>query len=363
MVGETNVWRTLTYTKRVNGIHSATFQLESAHPFASLYELDGQMEIWRRVPEYNIDWYVDFEGMMRTPVDQLFSNARETFTIYAYGYCELLSRRTVRYFSGTQYSEKTNLPIETAMKQFVYENAGAGAVSPPRITDGVMQGFTVDIDQARGANWSGARAFRNLQSVLEEMAQDGGVFYDVVGNGPAGFLFRYYEGQRGRDLSTRGLDQTTGLNAAGNIPAVFSADFGNMSELAHSVNRSDEVTSVLALGQGVGLDRSNQEARNAVAIADSPWNLREMDYNANQEQSNDGLLSAANAQLQQNSMQVIFSFVPLSAGATILGRDYDWGDIVTARFQGVDYHQSIITKSVSVNDAGEGISLEINSVV
>lgn len=359
---QTNVWRTLRYTKRVNGVHDISLQLELDHPAVESFSLDGQIEAWRRNVQEGVDWYLDFEGMMRTPVDQLFENGRETYTIYGFGYNELLARRGIWYRPGTSYTEKSDV-AETIIKQFVNENSGPGATNPPRISDGVTQGLAISPDQARGSSWTGARAYRNLLATVQEVAQDSETFFDVVGIGPAEFLFNFYENQRGTDRSTIGLSLATGRNGAGNRPVVFSAGLGNLQSLAHSVNRSDEITAVLALGQGIEEDRDTVEVDNSVAIAASPWNRREQTYNASQEQSIGGLTSAASAQLLANQKATTFTFTPLLAAATILGREFDWGDIVTARYQGEDFHLNIIGKTTSIDANGESISLEMNSVI
>lgn len=359
---QTNVWRTLRYSKRVNGVHDFALQLQLDHPGTDSYELDGQLEVYRRDLINGLDWYLDFEGLMRTPVDQLFENGRETFTIYGFGYNELLARRGIWYRPGTSYTEKTGV-AETVVKEFVNENAGSIATAPPRIASGVTQGLSISPDLVRGSTWTGARAYRNLLVTVEEICQDSETFFDIVGLGPATFLFNFYENQRGTDRSTVGLTPVNGRNGVGNRPVVFSSDLGNILNIAHATNRSDEITAVLALGQGIEEDRDTVVVSDPIDIVESPWNRREQTYNASQEQTIQGLTSAATAQLESNKKSISFSFTPLLAAATILGRDYDWGDIVTARYRDEDFHLSIVGKTVSVSESGEGISLAMNSVV
>lgn len=362
VVHQSNVWRTLNYTKRVNGLHSVTLQVPYDHPVVPFYELDSQIEVYRRDAEKGLDWYLDFEGMFRTPVSQLFENGRETFTMYGFGYNDLLARRGIWYPSGSAFTEKADV-AETVMKEFVDENAGPSANHVDRKGgSGVTQGLSIELDLGGGAVWTGARAYRNLYSVLEEIAQDTNTFFDTVGVGDGLFMFQFYPNQRGTDRSTVGLDPTTGLNAAGNAPVVFAAEFGNLLTLAHSVNRSEEFTVVLALGQGIEEDREDFVASDAVAEVASPWNRRELSYNANQETTQAGLESVANAQLMARAQKIGFNFTPLFAGATVLGRDYDWGDVITARYRGDDFHLGIVSKTVTVDSGGENVAFEVNSV-
>lgn len=354
-------WRTLSYSKRVNAVHDVSLQLPYESDLEALFETDSQIEVWKEDKEAGLASYLDFEGLIRTEVSQIFENSRETFTVYGYGYTELLARRGIWYPTGSSFTEKS-AAAETAMKEYVYENIGAGAGNGNRFSNGVLPGLGIEVDLARGATWSGSRAYRNLLAVLQEIGENTQTFFDVIGSGAGQFSFRFYQDQRGADRSTIGLTPGTGLNGAGNPPVVFSVETGNVLTIARSFNKSDEINSVLVLGQGIEEDREFALVEDAASIAVSPWNRRELSYNASQETTQAALQSLGESQLENKKAQTNLNFVPLFASATVIGRDYDWGDIITARYRDEEFHLGIIGKKVMVGEQGESISLEMSSV-
>lgn len=364
-------FQNLRYTKRVNDIHSWAIQLNQNHPAVSLFELDGQIEVYRSDVQNGIAKYLDFEGIFRTPVNQLFENGNEIFTAYGSGYNEFLLRRQIWYFSGHVDMLINNDPAETAMKTFVNLNLGPSAdAGPNQARNGVaetgtavMTGLSIEADGADGDLWSGSRAWRSLFLVLQEIAEDTETFFDIVGVGDALYEFRFYENQRGEDRSVTGLDSVTGLNGAGNIPVIFSVPLGNIQSMAHSVNRSDEVTVMVVLGQGLGEGRDTSFVQDAVAKADSPINRREGTFNSSEQSGPDFYSPIANRELNRRAKKTNFSFSPLAQSSVLLGRDYNWGDLITARYLDEEFNLFIAEMSVMVAGASELINFQIKDTI
>lgn len=324
---------------------------------------DYIVEVYRSVKDEGIDWYIEFEGLYRTGVKQTYVNGTKTFAGYSIGYLDLLRRRIIANYADTAYTEKSGA-VETCMKEFVNENAGAGATNPPRLIDGVTAGLTVEADLGRGSTWAGAKAYRGLLDVLQEMSTDvGDMFFDVLGITPGTFIFRTYPDVRGTDRRLYNIDGATGLNEAGNAPVTFSVELGNVASAALSMNTSDEVNIVFGLGQGEESSRMVEIATDPTSIALSPWNQSEISRNATSEVLPAGVLAIANSQLKELGAVTSFSFDVLQIHSTIYGRDFTWGDYVTALYEDYSAHKFITGVIITVDEQSlETVRLDLGDV-
>lgn len=349
---------------RVNGSGYCQIQLDGSHDAIPYFDRDTIIEVWRSVPDLGIlTPYKEWEGLHRTQTKQTFSNGKKTFSSYSQGYLDLISRRVIAYRSGNARAGQ-NAVAETAMKNFVSQNAGVLATTPTRITDGVTTGLTVAADQARGSVWAGDRSFKNLLEILQEISDETNVFFDVtgvVGSG-ANFLFEIYPSVRGTDRRSLGIDPITGLNSAGNAPAVFALNLGNVQEAVLSENANSQITSVFALGQGEGADRMVVNIQDATGIAESPWNLREVARNSSSEDDTTGVTKVANAELNTGKVVSEFSFEALQTAGSLYGLHYYWGDYVTGRYDDFQGDKYITGSQVVVNDDGESVSLTLADI-
>ena len=358
-------WKRLEYTLRVNAPHSHVLLLGKAqNVVAAEFVLDAQVEVWRSDLAIGLTPYLDYEGFHRTPVEQTTASGDVLFTSYGQGYMDLLARRAILYPAGSAYVAKSG-PGETVVKSYVDENAGPAATDPPRLADGVTAGLSIAADTAGGTAWEGSRAWRNLLEVCQEIADAARVDCSVVGTGPATFVFDAVPWPIGEDRSTVGLDPTTGLNTAGNAPVVFAVGFGNMAEPVYSLNRTNEVNVVAALGQGLESAREVAIVSDAPAVAASPWNRREATRNANTEAETAGLEAAAEAVLHDLKAASSFSFRVMQTAASRYGRDYRCGDVVTARYSSpsgsVERHYQITAVTVVVAEGHEDITVEVTN--
>lgn len=357
-------WYFLSFTHRVNGVGSQELRIDGDLSVVDQFVLDGQLEIWRSdiAASPVIPLYLEYEGFHRTEVRQTAPDGRSLFSSIGAGYDHLLDRRIILYPAGSAQAAKAAAG-ETVMKEFVDENAGPGATSPPRLlSPGVMTGLTIQADGAAGAVWTGARAYRNLLDVLVEVAKDSDVDFGIVGTGPATFEFQAKAAPWGADRTTTGLDEATGLNAAGNAPVIFSLGFGNMEAPRYSLSRIQEVTAALALGQGQEADRTIAERTDAAAIAESTWNRIEVSRQANSEDSVAGLQSVGDEVLAALQAKEIFAFDALQIPATLYGRDYFLGDLVTARYKDIERNKKIVGVTVSIQKGEETIKPELSDI-
>ncbi len=371
-------WRTLTYTRRVNGVDQHSLQIDGDLPVVDLFVLDGQVEVWRSdvaagggafpyvfpfalgEPFPPIDWYLDYEGFHRTPV-RFHVGGLSGFTSVGVGYDHLLARRAILHRVKSAGAAKTGVG-ETVMKAYVNENAGPGATAPPRLFAGVFADLTIQADGAAGSAWEGDRGLRALLDVVKEIAEATTVDFGIVGTGPATFEFQAKARPFGLDRTTVGLDPVTGLNAANNVPVIFSLEFGNMEDPSFAVVRTEEITAAIVLGQGGEGNRVVDE-RTSAAVTDSPWNRIEGVANANQEAAAAGLDAVGDAILDRLQAKESFQFGFMQIPSTLYGREYFIGDTVTARYKTLEVNVQIVAVTVVVAQGqGETISVELANV-
>jgi hypothetical protein len=359
---DTGGFLSLKYSHKVNGISAFELVLRGDDPRIPLFVADAQVEIWRRHQLWDLDWYPEFEGVVRAPVSKVPQGDAKTFSANGQSYTDFLRRRVIAYSQGSVGAAKSG-PAETAMKAYVKENLGSLAtLGNGRMSAGVMTGLSVQTDLALGSTWTGDRSYEKLPKVLQEIAAATGLDFDIVGTGAGLFEFRTYVGQRGTDRSTLGLDTFTARNGVGNTPVIFSIENETMVDVVYSLNRTDEVNRYFILGQGQGSIRQITVSDDASLQDDSPWNLCEESRNAVREGDVASLPLIGSAALAQAKIRKEFSFKVLQQPQQLYGKHYTWGDKVTADFQDVATHLKIVGMTGAFAEGGERIELEFAEV-
>jgi hypothetical protein len=352
----------LDFERKLNDIGKITLIIDGESSNVALFDLDSQIEIWRCDADAGIVWYKEFEGFHRDEQRETKDNGDSLYTSVGVGYNDLLDRRDILYSSSSAYTDKSAAG-ETAMKEYVDENAGPGATSPPRLLEsGVTTGLSIEADAAAGAVWTGPMAFKNLLSVLQEISKSAALDFGIVGIGAALYEFRVKASPWGADRTNVGLVHATGLNGAGNPPIVFALEYGNMINPVYSLSRSKEVNAVISEGQGLSGNRLLTLRTNAGAIAESPWNLRESSRGANDEYTTAQQQSGGDAYLEDNQAKEIFTFDVMQIPSCLYGRDYFFGDLVTARYKNIERQKKIIGVNITLENGKEDIKLELSDV-
>lgn len=358
-------WRRLSFTRRVNGIDSYELEIDGdLTDIVGLFVLDAQIEAWRSRLDITptLPLYREFEAFHRTERRNTTAEGRPLYTSNGAGYVHLIDRRFILYPAGSAESSKDGFG-ETVLKEYVNENAGGAATIPPRLlASGATQGLAIQADFGAGTPWKGGRAYRNLLEIAQEVAEATAVDFDVVGTGPATFEFQAQAFPIGQDRSVVGLDPATGLNGANNPPVIFSLAFDNMAQPLYAKNRRQERNAAVVLGRGIEADREVVQRKDDGLIGDSPWNRIEQVRQANQESTMDGLNTVGDALLEESQPVESFSFQPLETEAVVYGRDYSVGDIVTARYQGIEQNLQIKSVTFNVNQGQEDISITVSEI-
>lgn len=354
VLGLENDVRNFTIEHRVNYPSTLQLALYELSEAVQYFTLDRIVEVRRRVQEASLDWYTEFVGFSRTPQRQITESDTRIFTVYCRGLLDLIRRRSIRYYSTTNGSDKGPAPADDVIKDYVRENAGSLAtVTNGRITDGVTDGLTVQSNLGQAAAYEGAHAWKNLLEAIREIGESNQVDFSVEWLGPInpiGFIFRTYYPQLGTDRREGTSD-----------PFVFATNLGNMRDPSFTQSRTDEVTSVLVLGPGEGPLRDTT-LRTSTRMTDSPWNLIEQDQNASQEDRLSALQAIGDDVLYQKRAANSLKFATIQTPQSTYHQHYHLGDLVTGKFSVVSSNVKI--RAVTVNVAGprEEIGLELEEV-
>jgi len=345
-------YRSLQFQKVVNDIGFFTIMLSANDPKCALFERDGQVEIKRKIPGLT-DWYIEYECVILDFTTMIFQNGNTQFTVVGCGYNEILKRRIIAFRKDTVRAKK-NDRAETVIKEYVLENCGTAATTANgRFYAGVIPGFTVEADGANGNIWGGERSGKNLLETIQKIAQITAIDYAVVGTGAGTYEFRTYTHQLGIDRTTIGLDTTTGLNAAGNPPHIFSVNAGNIQELVFSEKTKDTSNLVYMYGQGDAALQLIEYAEDLTDIGLSPFGQRELMRGGGSQATSPELQYLANELLEELLPRNVIVFKPLDSVASLYGINFFVGDRVTINYNGTDYNKRIMSVRVNVS-GGEG---------
>lgn len=338
--------RFINIERYVNSYDIVTIGMDGNDPRTALFTLDAIIEVWRHIDRPDTDWYRESVALHRSPQRELTENQLHIFTSYSRGLLDLIRRRIIAYYANTAQTLKSG-PGETVIKQFVDENAGPGAGgATTRLAIGTTLGLEIEANAGLGTLWSGVRSWQSLLEVIQEVASLTSVDFDIerVGSSGRSFLFKTFYPQLGTDRRTS---------------LVFSPTIGNMVAPSYTLSRTEEVTTVIVLGQG----QENARAvvvRTSAAAAVSPWNNIEASIDARNQNTIGGLQTAGDLQLLKSQTQESFTFNVLQISSVQYGADYFLGDIVTAGFEDVTSVRKITAIKIGVSEGRETITAEFS---
>lgn len=354
--------RTIVIEHRVNYPSTLTLGLSAfCEAIQYLEQLDALIEVRRRVPQASLEWYTEYIGFHRTPQDEITEADSQIYYSYSRGLLDLIKRRSIRYYADTAGANKGPAPADDIIKEYVYENAGAGAVagaSPLRLSDGVTAGLTVAADTSEAATIETGYPWNNLLDAIRSIGEPNFVDFEVVWGGesdPLAFEFRTYYPQLGTDR-----------RAGTANPFIFAPNLQNMMTPTLTKSRTDEITSVLVLGPGESVSRDTLLVVSDHSTA-SPWNLIELDVDASQEDRADAQQAIADKTLYDKRPATSFNFAPLQTPSSTYAKHYFMGDLVTGAFKvgnrELQADVKIRALTITVNhEAGESLNLELEEV-
>lgn len=351
----------LEYTNVVGDVGSFSITLPYPAFDVTKARKDARLVVWRKPAGGRR--YLDFAGLVCSdPLPEFYQAGDDIYNVVrGVAYNHILDRRVIAYKvdeAGYQHSG----PADDVMKDFVYENLGAGAIAARRIT---AHGFTIQADASRGTNISKQASFNRLLTTLQEISADSHsteatcAYFGIVplGNGWE-MEFRTNIGQWGQDhRHPSGPSGVYGQHG----PVIISLGRQNVDQASLIHSSIDEKTYIYGLGQNEGVARVVQEAYDTARIGKSPFNRIEDTVNANNSALAADVLAAAQARLREARPRKSFQATVVDTPGTIYGKHWGFGDYLTAECFGdvMDCRADAVT--VRVADGDENITAYIRS--
>lgn len=321
------------------------------------FRLDGRLGIERaingRAP------YLDGDAifLIRT---WIFDESANTITVMAYHANCLKSRRIIDYVAGSSFSSKAATPAANLMRAFWLENFGASISGADR------QGVETQADissyvatapaSGLGASVGKAAAWRNFADVDMEIGQastTAGTYLvsEIVAPSESTLEYRTYANQRGVDHRAGTAQQV-----------IFSVERGNLENVRLTIDHSQEVTFVIAGGQGTGTGRLIATAVDTARMAASPLNRCEQFLDMGNTSDATQLQDEADAALWNGRPQTIAEGTLIETPGCTRGIHFDLGDLVTARVMGRQVDVRLDTLHVRVSSEGQRTDARFRSV-
>lgn len=359
-------WEALRLRRRVNAVGDLVVVVPADVVPLSYFQVDGRLEVWRDgrlVTETT--WLIQyiakrllgprvtslvggkesfeaFQRILRSSAWQASAGSERVIEVGAVSPVQLLSRRIVAYAAASSQAQKTGT-ADDLIKAVARENLGRSAAAGRDVS----ALLTIEADRGAGYSLSKGFAYRNVLTVCQELAaasEENGtaVFFDVVAPTPSTLELRTYTGQRGEDHSP-GAAQ----------PVILSPEAGTLEEAERAFDYSQEVTYVLAGGQGLQSDRLTASATDDARAGRSPFGRREVFRDARHLNDTTLIQAEADASLRRGQPARFFGGRVRSAPGQEYGVHWRWGDTVGAAFEGEVLTARIDAVTMTVDAIGE----------
>lgn len=289
----------------------------------SLLQRDGRIGVWRsidgRAP------YLDNGAIYL--IDYLDFGPGSTL-VRAHHATSLIGRRIIAYAAGSSYATKAATAADNQIKTFWAENAGASISSADR--DGaetqadISAYITTQANLSAGASVAKAAARRNLLTVATELAEastTAGTYltFEIIAPSENTLELRTYTTQRGVDH-----------RASSGQPIILSETRGNLENAHLVIDYTNEVTFVIAGGQGEGTARLIATQSDSTRMGVSPFGRIEKFYDMANVADSTSLQDDADAGVRNGRPVTLFTGDLVETPALIRGIHYDLGDMLTA---------------------------------
>lgn len=313
-----------------------------------LLDVDRLVEFWREVPEAGIN-QLTMVGFLRKWEWFERSDGQELLRLSGPDQIDLCARAPIGYVAGSSEAEKTE-PADDMLKSIMDEakGAGAGLNAEGRFRGYPTANFSIMDDQGLGPTLTRSFQWRDVLPVLQEISEASrnlgtALFFDCVpGNDPATFEFQTFTEFRGKDHSL----------LTGDPPVIFSKEAGNLVSPSLAEDWTEEWNYVYGGGQGEGAARLIDTENDLDRIVRSIWNRREVFQDAREEDTALGVASKAFERMEASRPRLIFNARLLSTPSTRFGVEWDFGDLVTAKYKGRDFDGLVRLVTFSVDRNG-----------
>jgi hypothetical protein len=322
----------------------------------NLIERDTRLQLWRTRPTSGTlhaqQLVTETTWFVRQIRSLLTADGQHLIEIGAVPAIDLLASRIVAYAAGSSQASKHG-PADDIMKAIVRENLGNSATDPQR---SLRDWLTIAVDRAQAPVLRKSFARRTVLDVLAELAAAATaagtpLYFDIVNATPTRLEFRTYIGARGADRTF----------PSGVQPVVLSPETGTLTSVERSFDFEDEYSVVYAAGQGAEAERQVVAASDATRTNGSPFGRRERLIDARHIRDTGALLAEARAALVAGQPRRTFRATIVSTPGATYGQHWDWGDRVTAVFDGEQFHCVVDELEISVTPGRETIRAHLRT--
>jgi len=307
-----------------------------------LLRYDNRVLFWRKPVGGQMS--IAFEGLIRhrrTPTDR---DGTLTRTITGPDLNYFLSGRVVAYTAGTAQAQQTD-QADDMLVEIAKDNLGTDAAAARALNTTF---FSVAASTAGGPSIVKGFSYRNVLDVMREIADAARtagteVYFQITPTTETAFKFRTYIDQLGRDRTT---DSTTSR------PLIFGLEYGNMAMPVLDEDARDEINFAYALGQGEGALRSIQTSEDTTRTGRSIFGRREGKIDARAQTTDAAVVDAADGLLVKGRPVTTFAADLLNVPGSIFGKDWDFGDRITATYDGRQFDALVRAVTVRVGANG-----------
>lgn len=298
----------LNYQTQVNQPAQVTFVLAGDHEMAKTIVPGWRCDVWRLL-ETN-EWRKEVVSFVESSDWQFTDRPEISFT--AAGALSMLSKRIVAYFANVDNRSKFEaVSPETIAITLLNYNIGASAtVANGRMVNGANGLISIPVSQNRGTPLDWFCHWENLLTTLQKLAKAGSFDFDLA---PAGnqFVFVYYPNQMG-------IDRTA--------TTVFSLERGNVANIHDTLSVSESANIVIVGGKGEDSDRQVKVVQQNLihGLFDA-----EVFLEATDAETEDGLITRGNQELEELSAISKFEFEILQSADSKWNINYFLGDLVS----------------------------------
>ncbi len=335
-------FRALAFVREVHAPGLLVLDLPPDHRAIDDFELDGRVEVWRRIEGYS--WYLEATYLWRGEERSEDGDGNENYRAVCPGVVDLLGRAVVGYMAETTGRNAFSaVAAETVAKELVKYNAtGSGTTADGRLRTVTIPGITIEATAGRGAALTISCAWRPLLNVLQDVAEAGGGAWDLAPVSSTGYEFRWYAARLGTDRSAL---------------VVFAPNFGNVANPLLVRDYQQESTVAIVGGQGSETSRDVVARTGANYVAG--YSDGEAFVDARHLTTTTALQQYGDTYLAVNRARDRITFTVLQVPQTLYGQHYTLGDLVTAAYQGVVATKQVRRVSVSMADGVEQVAVEL----
>lgn len=340
----------LKYNRALNDVGVMAFTVPSTAENRNAFQLDTFIEVYRTDPNNSPAMLLEDTYLAR-----LFQRYREDneerFLVGGYSLNHLLKRRVVDPNEDVTaidgYSRKTG-PADLMIRDYVDQQMGVGASAARQFAN-----FSVGAVASIGISLSAALRYDNLYDAMFSLAVSGQVDFEIHRSGGANTVLQV--GQIGSDKSA-----TTNYPIRpwmGLIP-----NRGNLQAPNFIIDRQNERTVMLALGQGQGLQRA-EAVLTGRGYLDSPFNRWEITVDANSILKSDdiGLTAVGIGALYPYAPKRSFQCTMQDEGGNQYRVDWDLGDLITTIWDELQADLRVWGVGITVTRDGESITADIRT--